>query len=205
MSTPQPQYRELELDALKEVCSIGAGHAATALSQLLDRKVLVTVPHLQIVGLSELPDIMGGPEVPVLATYVRVLGAITGSMLFMLAQESAIKLSNVLQGREGDNSGELKAADYRVIKQAGVVTLSSYLSALTRFIDVPLISSEASVAHDMAGGVLDTVAAELGTRADYALLVEADFYDEWQKITARIMFLPDQDAQQVILRKLGLK
>ena len=43
--------RELDakqIDALREVANIGAGHAATALSQMTDARISVSVPHLQI-------------------------------------------------------------------------------------------------------------------------------------------------------------
>jgi chemotaxis protein CheC len=46
---------ERQLDALKEVANIGAGHAATALSQLTGARIDVTVPFLQMTPLQELP------------------------------------------------------------------------------------------------------------------------------------------------------
>ena len=35
-----------QLDALKEVANIGSGHAATSLSQLMNKKVMVRVPKI---------------------------------------------------------------------------------------------------------------------------------------------------------------
>ena len=35
----------LQLDGLREVANIGAGHAATALSQLTNRRIMVGVPQ----------------------------------------------------------------------------------------------------------------------------------------------------------------
>jgi len=197
-------YKEWEIDALTEVCSIGAGHAATALSQLLDRKVTISVPEFAIVGLSDLPEVMGGAETRATAVYVRVLGAVNGNMLFMLSQESAISLAAILRGHE-PGGDQPTSTDRKIIKQAGAVTISSYLSALTRFLDVPLIPSEASIADDMVGAILDIVIAELGARADYGLMVKTEFIDESASIAARICFLPDPEAQQVILKKLGVK
>jgi len=40
--------KELQLDALKEVANIGAGHAATALSQLTSRTIMINVPEVNI-------------------------------------------------------------------------------------------------------------------------------------------------------------
>src|SRR3989449_3125985 len=43
--------KELQIDALREVANIGAGHAATALSQLTNRKIMISVPQINIVRL----------------------------------------------------------------------------------------------------------------------------------------------------------
>ena len=51
-----------QLDALKEVGNIGAGHGATALSQLLGKKILITVPKANILPLSEVPRLVRGPQ-----------------------------------------------------------------------------------------------------------------------------------------------
>ena len=39
-----------QLDVLKEIGNIGAGHAATALSQLLAEPITMTVPNVSIVS-----------------------------------------------------------------------------------------------------------------------------------------------------------
>lgn len=190
-----------ETDALTEVFNIGAGHAATALSQLLDRKVMISVPKVEMVPLADLRDALGGAENRVTAVYIMVLGTVTGNMLFVLPHESATHLASVLRGR-APGRVTLSSNDSMIIKQAGVVTMSSYLSALTRFLDIPLIPSAASIANDMAGAVLDTVAAEIGECADYGLLVQTEFIDESAHIGARLCFLPDPHGQEIILKKL---
>src|SRR2546429_5158361 len=49
--------KELQIDALREVANIGAGHAATALSQLTNRRIMISVPQINIVRLEEVPDL----------------------------------------------------------------------------------------------------------------------------------------------------
>ena len=43
------KYSAIQLDALAEVGNIGAGNAATALSQMINRKVNMSVPAVNIV------------------------------------------------------------------------------------------------------------------------------------------------------------
>lgn len=43
--------KELQFDALKEVANIGAGHAATALSQMTNKKIMISVPEVTVTPL----------------------------------------------------------------------------------------------------------------------------------------------------------
>jgi len=49
--------KELQLDALREVANIGAGHAATALSQMTNRTIMIAVPEVNIRALEEVTDL----------------------------------------------------------------------------------------------------------------------------------------------------
>ena len=51
-----------QLDALRETGNIGAGHAATALSQLLQMKVLISVPEVRILPLDAVAGLVGEPD-----------------------------------------------------------------------------------------------------------------------------------------------
>ncbi len=197
----ESMYDSWEIDALTEICNMGAGHAATAMSQLLDRKIMISVPKIEMVPLPDLPRAFGGAEAHITAVYLRVLGDAPGSILFVLTDESSTMLAALLQGKS-EASGPNSKIDLAVIKQAAVVTISSYLSALTQFLDVPMISSEAAVANDMAGALLNIVIAELEANADYGLVMQTDFFAESTNISAKICFLPDPQAQEVIMRIL---
>jgi chemotaxis protein CheC len=50
------QLNTLELDALRETANIGAGHAATALSQMTGNTIMITVPTITIAALEDVPQ-----------------------------------------------------------------------------------------------------------------------------------------------------
>jgi len=54
---------DYHLDVLREIGNIGAGNAATALSDILTDKVLLSVPILKIIDVNEIATILGGPEI----------------------------------------------------------------------------------------------------------------------------------------------
>lgn len=75
--------KALQLDALREVASIGAGHAATALSQLTKRKIMISVPQITVTPIEEVLKLMGDADAPVAAVLMHMLGDLTGRTLLM--------------------------------------------------------------------------------------------------------------------------
>ena len=73
----------LQLDAIREVGNIGAGHAATVLSQLLNTKVSMSVPQVNILPLADACDFVGGPEQPMVGVYLRIFGGAPSKMLYL--------------------------------------------------------------------------------------------------------------------------
>ena len=70
--------KELQLDALKEVANIGAGHAATALSQLTSRTIMINVPEVNVRPLEEVPDLLGRADEVIAAVLMHMMGDLTG-------------------------------------------------------------------------------------------------------------------------------
>ena len=62
----------LHLDVLKEIGNIGAGHAATSLSKMLNKKIDMQVPDVQIVSFDEIMELAGGSENIVAGVFLRI-------------------------------------------------------------------------------------------------------------------------------------
>ena len=64
----------MHLDVLKEIGNIGAAHAATALSDLLSKKIDMQVPNVEMVTFDEMMELSGGPENVVVGIFLRIEG-----------------------------------------------------------------------------------------------------------------------------------
>ena len=60
----------LHLDVLKEIGNIGAAHAATALSDLLEKKIDMHVPKVEMVPFNDMMELAGGSETVVVGIYL---------------------------------------------------------------------------------------------------------------------------------------
>ncbi len=191
-----------ELDALKEVGNIGAGNAATALSQILSKRVDMTVPRARVLSLDKVPELLGGTENLVVGVYLRVFGDIQGNIMFLLPTASAERLVAMLLGTvdEAGIEGEISQS---AVMEVGNILTSSYLNALSAFSGLTVVPSTPALAFDMAGAILSTILIELSEVSDYALLIETEFIGEGEAIDGNFFMIPDLDSLHVLLKSIG--
>src|SRR5882672_10231781 len=92
--------KALQMDALREVANIGAGHAATALSQMIGETIMITVPTINVARLEEIPPQVTAPDEPVAAVLMHMLGDLTGRTLLVFPKRTARRLAALLLRRE---------------------------------------------------------------------------------------------------------
>src|SRR5947207_12894618 len=87
-----------QLDALREIANIGAGHAATALSKLLRGRVMISVPEISVSRLEDVGPMVAAPEAPVAAVLMHMLGDLTGRTLLVFPYDTAMWITRPLVG-----------------------------------------------------------------------------------------------------------
>jgi chemotaxis protein CheC len=193
-----------QLDVLKEIGNIGAGHAATALSQLISEPITMTVPNVSIVSLAEVSEILGGAEQEVVGIYMRMFGDVPGKIIFVFAEEEAMTLAGMLTGKN-DKSQALNDYDKSALKEIGNIMTGAYLYALTKLTGYNVLSSVPILANDMVGAILNTALLEFGIIGDYALFIQTQFSLTQRKINGHFFLVPDPGALDVLLNALGVE
>ena len=194
--------KALQLDALREVANIGAGHAATALSQMIGGTIMISVPTINVSRLEEVPPQISAPEEPVAAVLMHMLGDLTGRTLLVFPKPTAVRLAELMLHRPGGTSNELGEMEQSAIKEAGNIISSAYMNALSDFMGMMLLPSPPSLAVDMSTAVLTTAYLQFGTDRDYVFCVESEFYmtDVEERLRGFFLLLPDPASLQAILR-----
>lgn len=198
------------IDILKEVGNIGAGHAATALSRLLDKKVDMKVPSVQVVSFNEVMDLLGGSENVVASVFLRVEGDAPGSMFFILSLEQA---SRFIQYLTKDPTFSMERPPYSEIaisalQELGNILTGSYLSSFSDFTKLNLYPSVPAISVDMIGAIISFGLIELSTVSDYAIVIDTALIEEDQPISESVkghfFYLPDPDSFSIIFNALGV-
>ena len=193
-----------QLDALREVANIGAGHAATALSTMTGGTIMISVPTINIARLEEVPPQISGPEEPVAAVLMNMLGDLTGRTLLVFPKPTAMRLSELMLRRPEGSSKDLGELEQSAIKEAGNILSGAYMNALSDFMGLMLLPSPPSLAVDMSTAVLTTAYLQFGSDKDYVFCVESEFYmkDIEEHLRGFFLLLPDVASLQAILKAI---
>ena len=119
----------IQLDALREIGNVGAGNSATALSQIINKRIDMNVPNVALVPIEDVPELVGGPDTVVVGVFLRVYGKAPGNILFLLPQKSAFYLVDTLMGREHGTTTKLDPMDVSALKEIGNILSGAYLNA----------------------------------------------------------------------------
>jgi chemotaxis protein CheC len=205
MTIPMDDIRSLkaiQLDALKEVANIGAGHAATALSQMIGGTIMISVPTINVSRLEEVPPQVSAPEEPVAAVLMHMLGDLTGRTLLVFPRSSALRLAELMLHRDAGTSLEFGEMEQSALKEAGNILSSAYMNALSEFIHLMLLPSPPSLAVDMSTAVLTTAYLQFSSQKDYVFCVESEFMmmKMAEKLRGFFLLLPDPASLHALLR-----
>lgn len=197
------EITQLQLDALREIGNIGSGHAATALSTLLQRRIDMSVPEVWAISFEEVASVIGQLDSPQAVIYVKVEGDAPGKAVFFFPVESAeIVVQTLFSSQESFNLFEDEMAQ-SALKEVGNIMVSSFLIALTQFSGVPLQPSVPALAVDMAGAILDAILLEDGILEDKVLFIDTQLSGIPQ-IEGQFIFLPNDGSLKKLLGALGI-
>ncbi|MEX0893337.1 MAG: chemotaxis protein CheC [Gemmatimonadota bacterium] len=197
---------EIQYSALREIANIGAGHAATALSDMTTRAITVSVPEVKVVALEDVSSAMGDPQEPVSAVVMKVLGDVTGRTLQLFPAGTAAVLVEIMGGRKGlEFPRDLGPAEQSILEEVGNIIVGAYLNALSEFMGMLLIMSVPSFAMDMVGAVLSTSYVNFGADQDFVFVMNTDLMlDGKTEMGAHFLLIPDDASLEAMLRALRL-
>lgn len=198
--------KTIQLDALRETANIGAGHAATALSQMTGTTIMIKVPAINVSSMEDIPPQFIPDEEPVAAVMMHMLGDLSGRTLLVFPKPTVMRLAELMLRRPIGSSVALGEMETSAIKEAGNILSGAYMNALSDFLGMLLLPSPPSLVIDMSAAVLTSAFGEFATDADSILCVESEFIltDTNQSLRGFFLLLPDTASLQVMLRALRL-
>ncbi len=133
-------FTPVQLDALKEVSSISAGSASTALAQFVGKKVNMRPPEVVIVDKINEYCLPYNEGSSLFIMHSDIPGGIKGRIMFICLYEHALSLCSILLGEpqdlESEPPGGIGASS---LKEVGMVMFGSYIKVLGDMINKLLL------------------------------------------------------------------
>jgi chemotaxis protein CheC len=198
--------KALQLDALREVENIGAGHAATALSQMTNRRIMISVPKISVTRLEDVGGLLGNPDEVVAGILLHMLGDLTGRTLLVFPETAARRLCDLLLGRPIGKTTEFGMLEQSSLKEAGNILCGAYMNALSSFMGMMLLPSVPSLVIDLSAAVLTSTYLNFGHDRDYVFCVETQFQfrAENESLAGHFLLMPDTASLRAILQAVRL-
>ncbi|HXE44806.1 MAG TPA: chemotaxis protein CheC [Conexibacter sp.] len=192
------RYDEQQLDALRELASIGSGTAATALAQMLGRPVELAVPRALALPLADALDAVGEPDAMVASVVLPVAGDAEIVVLLLFSYNCAAHLCEMLGVEPRSELGD------SALGEIGNVLGASAVGALAQMTGLALEPVPPHVLYDMLGAVVASVLASTVGELDVALVLDANLTVEEAACGLSFLMLPTASSTAELLGRLGL-
>ena len=190
---------QAQQDALKELGSIGAGHAANSLAVLLQQPISLSVPSIDASPFSSLLKM--NLQRLVVAIDMAIVGDIKGHILVVFDRADALDLATAFVRKmvriENPTDNDIDST----FQEFANIIAGSYLAALSQLTGLQLGLSTPTV---FAGHMEEALAQFPSLESDHdVLLIESQFISVDRLIPGQIILVPSETSVSSLLERLG--
>jgi chemotaxis protein CheC len=196
----------IQRDALQEVANIGAGHASTVLSQMINRSIQMGVPRVEIIPLEKVSDYVKEENI-VVGVYLKISDQIPSYVLLLIPRQSAFSLTNMLLGLKPENAKEiLSELDKSALSEVSNIMICAFFDSLSELLGMTIIPGPPHLAYDIPEAVIDYVLIQIGAVSNQVVVFNVELKEEKQtNLKIHMFLLPEPQSVNILLEKLGVK
>ncbi len=184
-----------DIDAIGRVGSIGAQHAARALSRFTGISVRLSTPEMKTLSIGEVSDLLGGMGAPAMGVLIPFHGDVAGNTLLLFSDDGVKELLKLLFPGDDEVTEELKDS---AIAETGNILAGAIHTVMSRLTERILISLPPITVQDMAGAILDPLLAEAGSYADEVITLVFHLSDEAGTSLLKTVLIPGIECLQLM-------
>lgn len=194
-------FTDIQLDVLKELINIGGGHAATSISQLIDKPVNMLVPMIEIMDYQELYTKIMAEDQLVYAVMSQIYGDAGGVFLFALSDDSTEAMTDMMMPESVVKTEVLKES---ATKELVNIMVNSFLNATSKVLDVNLVSSVPLLTIDMFGAVISSLYMAFDQYDEQVMIIKNEFFYLGDKMEASLYFIPKAGVLEKLFKSIGV-
>ncbi|RPH29040.1 MAG: hypothetical protein EHM93_17910 [Bacteroidales bacterium] len=162
---------EEQLDYFKEIINIGIGRSANTLNSIVENRVTLKVPAVQLIRVSDLNEKIGYSKgIPQTTISMGFSGELSGQVELVFPSKSALVITNKLANNEIP-ALEMEQLRNSMLNEIGNIVLNSLIGTLGNLLKirfnftVPKVSEYPVIERNIANG----------SASDFVILAETNF------------------------------
>lgn len=197
------QAKPNPLDVIREIGTIGAGRAATALSEMVSAPVEITVPEVKMVETAKFADSVKTPGQSNLVLVICMEGQITGRMFFILSPNDARLLGSVLLGVTPESVNFEDSLFQSSIKEALNIIVGAYMMALSEMTGFEIMFGIPFLALDVLTAIF--IAEQMPMGSEEIIYIKTNMQIKNKNFDGVFIFFPDLPSINKIFSALGVE
>lgn len=203
---------EVQRDALQEVGNIGAGNAANALAQMINKRVDINIPSVEMVELDEYASNISKKNEKLLVAWSNVVGKTRATVLTLFNIQDAIDITSIIVDDRDKSQIDLrkkinKASDFpelyhSAISELGHILGSHYVSAIGDLLGLRLMTEPPDMSVDTGAQLFKILKEEIGLLKKLSLVITTSVIITDIKVTGTFLFIPNLETLQELLNAL---
>ena len=191
---------EIDLGILLELGSIGAGHAATALSDVLQQPITIEVPKIRRIQPHLIPNFFNKHETPTVAVYLQLNGNYECDLLLMFDQSEAKKIAAMMTYAASIEELD-PVMETSAIHELANILMGAFLSAISDFVGVSLMLTTPESSVDTFDAIIDGFLIQQSMRSEQAMVFETKFKRQEEDAKCILMIFPSQELKDLLIQK----
>jgi len=194
----------MNLGVLLELGSIGVGHAATALSQILQEPISIDVPKIHTLPSHLVSKFYARHDNPTTALYMQLIGDSECDILLLFDTDEAKRIAALMtmapSPEELDPEMEASA-----IEELANILIGAFLSAMSDFVDVKLTMTPPQRVVDSFDAIIDNFLVKQSMVSEIAIIFDTNFKRAGgladSLSSCILMMFPSKEIQNVLIEK----
>lgn len=182
-----PGFTDMEQDALAELFNIGIGHAASAMNQLLNEELTLSVPRIEVTPHAAIADALRLHGKQVCDVHQSVSGLLGAHAHLLFPEEQSLELVRLMLG-DSYPEAAMTEMQQEALCEIGNIIINACIGAMAN----ALGNECTATLPTLYQGTIEQVLVGAGSTEDQlSLVIYIDFYVEKHEIRGYLVFLLD--------------
>ena len=203
---------DIQRDALREVGNIGAGNAANALAKMINKRVDINIPSVEVVTIDEFAKKMSKKNMKLFVSWSGVQGKTRATVLTLFKVPDIVSLTSIIigdNGKEKIDIRKLKSVNdfpelyIDAMKELGHILASHYTTALGNLLNLRLMTEPPDISLDTGMKLFKILNEEIGLLKELSLVITTNVIIKEFEIQGTFLFIPELETLQGLLDTLS--